>query len=254
MTPCLRPPPFLVLKRPPVSSGPPLLVVSSLSSSWPTTARSTKWSPTLRTRSRSSRNLGGKDFFPRRILFLCLNFCVRHRNVKSLLTPKDIPPPKASLDDADDIPESTAAWYNILTFGWITPLMTLGYARPLEATDLYKLQDHRASAAIAEKITTSFERRQKEAAEYNERLANGEISLGLKGVWWSVRGVRAEREKQWREKDGRKRASLVFAMNDSVKWWFWTGGLFKLISDVAQITSPLLVKVCFSRALAPRSL
>ena len=52
----------------------------------------------------------------------------------------------------------------------------------------------------------------------------------------------------------RKRASLVFAMNDSVKWWFWTGGLFKLISDVAQITSPLLVKVCFSRALAPRSL
>lgn len=122
--------------------------------------------------------------------------------------------------------------------------MSLGYARPLEATDLYKLQDHRASAAIAEKITKSFERRQKEAAEYNERLASGEISPGLKGVWWSLRGVRAKREKQWRDKDGRKRASLVFAMNDSVKWWFWTGGLFKLISDVAQITSPLLVKVC----------
>ena len=120
---------------------------------------------------------------------------------------QDIPPLKASLDDADSIPEISANWWNILTFGWITPLMTLGYARPLEATDLYKLQDHRASAAIAEKITTSFERRQKEAAEYNERLANGEISPGLKGVWWSVRGVRAEREKQWREKDGRKRAS-----------------------------------------------
>ncbi|PIL29785.1 ATP-binding cassette transporter [Ganoderma sinense ZZ0214-1] len=163
-------------------------------------------------------------------------------SVKSFLTPKDIPPPKASLDDADDIPEATAAWYNILTFGWITPLMSLGYARTLEATDLYKLQDHRASAAIAEKITKSFERRQKEAAEYNERLANGEINPGLKGVWWSLRGVRAEREKQWREKDGRKRASLVFAMNDSVKWWFWAGGLFKLFSDVAQITSPLLVK------------
>ncbi|KAG7096565.1 hypothetical protein E1B28_003986 [Marasmius oreades] len=31
-------------------------------------------------------------------------------------------------------------------------------------------------------------------------------------------------------------------MNDSVKWWFWSGGLFKVLGDTAQITSPLLVK------------
>lgn len=130
-----------------------------------------------------------------------------------------------------------------MTFGWITPLMALGYARPLEATDLYKLQDSRAAAVVAEKITKSFEARQIAAAEYNARLENGEISPGLKGVWWSVRGNRAQREKQWREKDGRKRASLTLAMNDSVKWWFWSGGILKLIADCAQITSPLLVKV-----------
>ena len=163
--------------------------------------------------------------------------------MKSLFVPSEIPPPKASLDDADLIPEVNASWYDILSFGWITPLMSLGYARPLEASDLYKLQDHRASAVIAERITKSFERRQKEAAEYNERLANGEIGPGLKGVWWSLRGVREEREKQWREKDGRKRASLVWAMNDSIKWWFWIGGLLKLIADVSQVTTPLLVKV-----------
>ena len=126
--------------------------------------------------------------------------------------------------------------------------MSLGYARPLEAPDLYKLQDHRASAVIAERITTSFEARQKAAAEYNERLANGEISPGLKGVWWSIRGNRAEREKQWREKDGRKKASLVLALNDSIKWWFWFGGLLKLIADVAQVTTPLLVKAIINFA------
>ena len=173
-----------------------------------------------------------------------------HRSVKSLFVPSEIPPPKASLDDADLIPEVNASWYDILSFGWITPLMSLGYARPLEASDLYKLQDHRASAVIAERITKSFERRQKEAAEYNERLASGEIGPGLKGVWWSLRGVRAEREKQWREKDGRKRASLVWAMNDSIKWWFWFGGLLKLIADVSQVTTPLLVKVSPPAALA----
>ena len=121
--------------------------------------------------------------------------------------------------------------------------MRLGYSRPLEATDLYKLQDGRSSGVIAEKITRSFEERQRKATEYNSRLANGEISPGLKGIWWSIRGQRREREKEWREKTGKKKASLALAVNDSVFWLFWSAGFLRLIYDVAQITSPLLVKV-----------
>ena len=128
--------------------------------------------------------------------------------------------------------------------------MRLGYSRPLEATDLYKLQDDRASGVIAERITRSFEERQRKAAEYNFRLANGEISPGLRGVWWSIRGRRREREKEWREKMGRKKASLTLAVNDSVFWFFWSGGILRLISDVILITSPLLVKV--TPILSPR--
>ena len=123
--------------------------------------------------------------------------------------------------------------------------MRLGYSRPLEVADLYKLQDNRSSGAIAEKIIRSFEERQRRAAEYNSRLANGEISPGLKGIWWSIRGQRQEREREWREKTGKKKASLAMAANDSVFWFFWSAGAFRLISDVAQITSPLFVKVNF---------
>lgn len=158
--------------------------------------------------------------------------------------PTQVPPAKASLDDADLIPEANAGPWSLLTFGWINPLMALGYVRPLEASDLYKLQDHRASKVIADKIVASFEARVVAATAYNERLANGEIGPGLKAAWWSLRGSRAEREKHWREHDGRKEASLAMAMNDSIKWWFWTGGLLKLIADIAQITSPLVLKVC----------
>jgi hypothetical protein len=125
---------------------------------------------------------------------------------------------------------------NILFFGWITPLLSLGYARPLEATDLYKLGDKRSSAYIAEKITASFDRRHKAANEYNARLANGDIKAGWRVIWWTVRGSRAEREKRWREVDGKRRASLVWAMNDSIKWHFWSGGVLKVIGDTAQIT------------------
>ncbi|KAF8623627.1 hypothetical protein AX17_007328 [Amanita inopinata Kibby_2008] len=152
------------------------------------------------------------------------------------------PPPKPSIDDASLIPESSASFFSILTFSWITPLLSLGYARPLEASDLYKLQDHRSAARIALLINESFDRRTREAAEYNARLANGQISPGLKAVWWRLTGKRKEREKRWREVDGRKKASLVRAMNDSIKYWFWLGGFFKVIGDIAQIMTPLLVK------------
>ena len=121
--------------------------------------------------------------------------------------------------------------------------MRLGYSRPLEATDLYKLQADRSSGVIAEKILRSFEERQKKAAEYNSQLINGKISPDLKGVWWSIRGQREEREKEWSEKSGKKRASLMLAVNDSVFRLFWSGGILRLIYVIALVTSSLFVKV-----------
>lgn len=122
--------------------------------------------------------------------------------------------------------------------------MTLGYARPLEAPDLWKLQESRSSAVIAEAILSSFEARRKKADEYNARLANGEIKPPLRLRMMSLlRGDREERLRRWREKDGKKQASLTWAMNDSIKWWFWSGGFLKVIGDTAQITSPLVLKV-----------
>ncbi|KAJ3876293.1 ABC transporter [Lentinula edodes] len=159
------------------------------------------------------------------------------------LSSKPITPPTGTIEDAELIPEATASIFSRVVFQWINPLLTLGFHRPLEASDLYKLQDDRKAAYIGEKIVTSFERRRKEAKEYNEALAKGKISAGnWKTIWWTLRGNRREREKQWREKDGKKRPSLVLALNDSVKVFFWTGGLFKVIGDTAQVTSPLLVK------------
>jgi hypothetical protein len=151
---------------------------------------------------------------------------------------KPPPPPIYSIADSPLTPEATANIFNLITFGWISSLLTLGYSRPLVAGDLYRLQDDRSSASIANKINESFDRRKREAEEFNARLAKGEVSPGIHRFWWSD-----ERKKRWREKDGKKKASLVLAMNDSVKWWFWTGGFVKVVGDTAQVTSPLVVKV-----------
>jgi hypothetical protein len=89
----------------------------------------------------------------------------------------------------------------------------------------------------------SFQRRHKAAEAYNRRLELGEISPGLlRQLWWTLRGDAKALEDQWRKKDGRKTASLTFAMNDAVFWWFWVGGGLKLFGDIAQMTSPLVVK------------
>ncbi|KAJ7678475.1 ABC transporter [Mycena rosella] len=157
-------------------------------------------------------------------------------------------PPSGTLEDAQPSPEITASLWNLIFFGWLTPLLALGYARPLEATDLYKLGDDRAAAYIAEQITASFDRRHKDATEFNERLAKGDVKAGWRVIWWTLRGNKAGREKRWREVDGKRRASLVWAMNDSIKWWFWSGGVLKVIGDTAQITSPLVVKAIISFA------
>jgi hypothetical protein len=132
---------------------------------------------------------------------------------------KNPPPPKTSLDDAAVLPEMSAGWFSFVTFGWITPLMILGYSRPLEAPDLYKLPDNRSSSYIADRILVSFDVRRKKAENYNSRLANGDVKAGWRAIWWTLKGNRTEREKRWREVDGKRKASLVYAMNDSVKWW-----------------------------------
>ena len=156
------------------------------------------------------------------------------------------PPPRASIDDASYAPEASANFVDLLTFGWITPLLSLGYSRPLEASDLYMLQPERGAVYIANRIDASFMRRQKAAEDYNARLARGDVHPGpLNAVLWMLTGKREEKEKRWREFGGKKNASLAWALNDSIKWWFWSGGALKVIGDTAQMTSPLLVKVSF---------
>ncbi|KAI6099708.1 ABC transporter [Pisolithus sp. B1] len=124
-------------------------------------------------------------------------------------------------------PEASAGFFSLLLFSWVTPLLSLGYARPLEAPDLYKLQDQHASNRIANLIL---------------ELEDGKVKPGLRAIWWVVRGDRVDREKCWRERDGKRKASLILAMNDSIKWFFWSGGVLKVIADTAQVTSPLVVK------------
>lgn len=61
-------------------------------------------------------------------------------DVREIWKPSTAPPlPREKLEDAPEIPLATASVFSKLTYQWVTPMLTLGYQRPLEATDLWKV-------------------------------------------------------------------------------------------------------------------
>ncbi|KAI0806352.1 ABC protein [Irpex lacteus] len=176
------------------------------------------------------------------------------KNWWQLWLPKDPPPPPPeSLDDASVIPLATASIFSMLSYTWITPIMTLGYQRTLQATDLWKLDSSRECGPLGDRLDEAWARRVKEAQEWNARLEKGEIRPPvLKRAKWTFQALRnrgsgysekrAALERQWLEHDGRKEASLAWALNDTLGLSFWLGGLFKVLGDTSQLMGPILVK------------
>ncbi|KAF9074671.1 ABC protein [Rhodocollybia butyracea] len=182
---------------------------------------------------------------------------IRSRWYQFWLPKRAPPPPPGSLNDAPVIPLATASIFSQWTYSWIDPIMVLGYQRTLQASDLWKMDHSQESGHLSEKLDAAWARRVEAAHEWNAKLASGEVKAGwLKRVSWQIRSSlkirsvggasrrerREEFERRWREVDGKKEASLAWSVNDVFGSMFWIAGVYKVLSDTAQMTSPLLVK------------
>ncbi|WVQ94366.1 hypothetical protein IAU59_001445 [Kwoniella sp. CBS 9459] len=192
-----------------------------------------------------------------------------------LWRPRDAPPPpKRSLEDAEIIPLAYASILSKLTFQWVSPIMVKGYQRPLQATDLWKLDESRegectnvsykslrSAEHLSERFLESLEARQKAAEEWNRQLPSRSPGA-VQRLKWSAKAMtrrklpgsysaygkdgsyverRKTLEQEWRRRSGRKRGSVAWALND-VMTGFWAGGLYKVAGDTAQLMTPLLLK------------
>ncbi|KAL7417822.1 ABC protein [Mrakia frigida] len=171
------------------------------------------------------------------------------------------PPPPLSLDDAPVLPVSTASIFSILSYTWITPIMKLGYQRPLQATDLWKMDETREAERLASRLFKDFDKRRLAAEDYNERLSKGEVKPSIKRrlEWMFSRGKGSseEQEKEWRSEggSGKRKPSLAYAINDGIWKFFWSGGLFKVFGDTAGLMGPLVTKqiILFAQSRARHS-
>lgn len=109
------------------------------------------------------------------------------------------------------------------------------------------MDSSREAGYLGDKLDKAWARRVKEADDWNARLADGSIKPGIgKRLKWSIqaaagrviRGRKSEgfhermqdMEQHWRDVDGRKEASLAWALNDTFGASFWLGGFFKVHS------------------------
>lgn len=184
------------------------------------------------------------------------------------------PPPPSTLDEAPEIPLAQASLFSQLTYTWVTPLMTLGYQRPLMATDLWKMDKSREAGPLGEKFMKAYAKREVAAKEYNAKLVDPVVpvppSRYQRLKWQAELAVHSRRhtlltrplgtahrtraqelqalEEDWRQVSGRRQASIVMSLNDTLTG-FWAGGIFKVVGDTAQLMAPLLTKalITFSR-------
>ncbi|KUI54239.1 Oligomycin resistance ATP-dependent permease YOR1 [Cytospora mali] len=123
------------------------------------------------------------------------------------------------------LPESTANWLSIMLFHWLSPVLRIGYTRPLQTDDLYDMPDYRLAEDHADKLERCWAAR----LEKNRSIPAGPGS--------------------WRPFWMRRRSDttvLTMALNDVCFRWFWLGGMFKLAGDLSQMVSPLLIRFTIS--------
>lgn len=126
---------------------------------------------------------------------------------------------------------------------WVSPILSLGYQRPLQSTDLWAIDPSRQAALLSANFDASWKRRQREAGEHNDRLDRGEIrpSLALRTKWLFGKGSAAEREREWRAGEGRKNARFYMAIIEQFRVFYGLAVFFKIIGDTCQLSEPYLL-------------
>ncbi|CCA75566.1 probable ATP-binding cassette transporter protein YOR1 [Serendipita indica DSM 11827] len=153
------------------------------------------------------------------------------------------------------IPEIHAKPWSIITFGWLSPILRVGFSRPLEVDDLWVLDDPRLSENLGARLERNFYERCPPEKRPRHIQEQGILSARDERF-----GARGERSSETSEKESpeeiehgltpeeekrRKKAydeALVFALEKTFRYKFWMGGIVQLIGDSLSTTSPLVTK------------
>ncbi|KAG2386093.1 hypothetical protein C9374_002539 [Naegleria lovaniensis] len=119
-------------------------------------------------------------------------------------------------------PEETANIFSRISFWWFNGLMKTGYSKVLQMSDLHKLRKEEEAGNLSAEFHKNWER---EADKVRDRsnLEGHEL------------GEQAKTKKQ-------SKPSLLYAIHKTYGPRFYMAGLLKIVYDISQLVSPLVVK------------
>lgn len=128
------------------------------------------------------------------------------------------------------------------TYHWIQPLLLVGYQRPLQPTDLWKLPEELEAGPLADALMDNFNRRRKNVEDWNKAIDDGSFKpSALRRTWW-----RAQKAMGRGDGTGKRKIGLAMALSDTFRWRFWSSGFIKVIGDTAQVRAPCLHQLSFA--------
>ncbi|KAJ7607493.1 multidrug resistance-associated ABC transporter [Roridomyces roridus] len=141
--------------------------------------------------------------------------------LSNLFRPSPAPP---AFGSGKIVPQYSASYLSQLVIHWLGPFLQVGFSRPLEKEDLWELPPHWLTAQSADALERNFYPRcppEKRPRTFRE-LDDPTLGKGRQQKYDS---------------------SVFKAIHHAFFWRIWTGGLFKLVADTLQTTTPLLTKV-----------
>ncbi|KIY72285.1 multidrug resistance-associated ABC transporter [Cylindrobasidium torrendii FP15055 ss-10] len=136
------------------------------------------------------------------------------------------------------LPEHNASIFSRVVFGWISPLLSVGYTRPLKVDDLWTLPDERLTSTLTEELEISFYGR----CPPEDRPVTIAHKIHNVNDRETDRATDAGDKSKKSPYDG----SLTWALYRTFFFRFWAAGLLKLCGDGLRVTTPLVTKVLLS--------
>ncbi|EJU01834.1 hypothetical protein DACRYDRAFT_22209 [Dacryopinax primogenitus] len=167
------------------------------------------------------------------------------------------------------VPDIRSNILSRVTVQWLTPLLAVGYTRPIEEDDLWELDDARLAHTVADKLEQNFYSRcppEKRPAFLRAKAAaagegeEGKITPTSTSTAARPSGEHdlekggASEQPPHKSSLGRKGkskprakkeitdSSLILALNRTFFWRFWPAGILKLVGDTLNTTTPLVSK------------
>ncbi|KLO19493.1 multidrug resistance-associated ABC transporter [Schizopora paradoxa] len=177
-----------------------------------------------------------------------------------MYNPLHPPPAPPSFGEGKVLPQDDASLLSKLVFNWLTPILSVGFSRPLEKEDLYTLPTRRHAHNLTDRIERAFysrvppEKRPRGfsfGVEENAAPSAGRGSdpQGEKDTEAQT-NVEEKAGELYEGKRGRKNrrtkkydSSLLQAIHSAFFWRWWGAGLMLLLADTLKTTTPLVTRL-----------